>query len=258
MIAIDAASIGPCVRTIVSAAVRSAPTGRRGGDSGAAGGGAAGGRTRASASRPTRPRSRRTAASASLIVGKAVAPVLALDVRTAQRTANSIRRRIQRCHVLNGGTRPIVTSAAFHARLETPRRRGLDRRNRRLKRRCARPEPAQLHWQPGSAAIVGKLSSRAPLAFSLPGNASGSSPCEHGPEAGLEEFQDSRDEEDLCWPNCGLDAGAMRLAGFVGLRPRLGRLWLSARTPAGPKRCCRRSAGACAAIRCEPYGPRKA
>jgi hypothetical protein len=148
MIAIDAASIGPCVRTIVSAAVRSAPTGRRGGDSRAAGGGAAGGRTRASASRPTRPRSRRTAASASLIVGKAVAPVLAVDVRTAQRTANSIRRRIQRCHVLNGGTRPIVTSAAFHARLETPRRRGLDRRNRRLKRRCARPEPAQLHRQP--------------------------------------------------------------------------------------------------------------
>jgi hypothetical protein len=148
MIAIDAASIGPCVRTIVSAAVRSAPTGRRGGDSGAAGGGAAGGRTRASASKPTRPRSRRIAASASLIVGKAVAPVLALDVRTAQRTANSIRRRIQRCHVLNGGTRPIVTSAAFHARLETPRRRGLDRRNRRLKRRCARPEPAQLHRQP--------------------------------------------------------------------------------------------------------------
>ena len=48
MIAIDAASIGPCVRTIVSAAVRSAPAGRRGGDFGAAGGGA-GGCTRASA-----------------------------------------------------------------------------------------------------------------------------------------------------------------------------------------------------------------
>jgi hypothetical protein len=147
MIAIDAASIGPCVRTIVSAAVRSAPTGRRGGDSGAAGGGAARGRARASASRPTRPRSRRTAASASQIVGKAVAPVFARDVRAAQRTASSIRRPIQRCHVLNGGTRPIVTSAAFHARLETPRTRGPDRQNRRLKRRCARPEPAQFHWQ---------------------------------------------------------------------------------------------------------------
>jgi hypothetical protein len=214
MIAIDAASIGPCVRTIVSAAVRSAPTGRRGGDSRAAGGGAAGGRTRASASRPTRPRSRRTAASASLIVGKAVAPVLAVDVRTAQRTANSIRRRIQRCHVLNGGTRPIVTSAAFHARLETPRRRGLDRRNRRLNVAAPGRNPRSFTGSLGSAAIVGKLSSRAP-------------------------------------------ARVLTAGECVG-RPRLGRLWLSARTPAGPKRCCRRSAGACAAIRCEPYGPRKA
>jgi len=86
----------------------SAPTGRWGGDFGAAGGGT-GGRTRAGASRPRRRRSRRRAASASLTVGMAVAPVFALHVRTAQRTANSIRRRIQRCHVLNGGTPPMVT-----------------------------------------------------------------------------------------------------------------------------------------------------
>jgi hypothetical protein len=40
MTAIDAASIGPCIRTMVSAAVRSAPAGRRGGDFGVEAGGA--------------------------------------------------------------------------------------------------------------------------------------------------------------------------------------------------------------------------